>query len=114
MGLAARPYSTASFFVTALRCLIVNSIEKGLRCQIHRHRQRHRYARISYESTRGIHYRLGDLLTLNTKKPVKPERLANSIANQINKSTSKDILYLYSDSLDQARKLLEPRIGGVS
>jgi hypothetical protein len=53
----------------------------------------------------GLHYRLGDLLTLNNKSPMPGERLAKSVLQISHSAQIKDI-DLYSDSPLQARQRL--------
>jgi hypothetical protein len=53
----------------------------------------------------GLHYRLGDLLTLNNKSPMPEERLAKNVL-QISHSAQTTEIELYSDSPLQAQQRL--------
>lgn len=53
----------------------------------------------------GIHFRLGDLMTLDTKKPIARDRLASGF-NQLDQEVTSKKTVVFSDSLDQAFELL--------
>lgn len=55
----------------------------------------------------GLHYRLGDLMTLSNKSPLPESRLVKSVL-QISNLTHMEEIDLYSDSPFQARRLLQP------
>lgn len=56
----------------------------------------------------GVHFRLGDLVTLDKKSPTKPELIVSCIQQIEDQSLS--IIKLHSDSLHLALSLLEPII----
>lgn len=53
----------------------------------------------------GIHFRLGDLITLNKKKPIAQDRLASGF-NQLDQEVASKKIVVFSDSPDQAFDLL--------
>ena len=59
------------------------------------------------EGTLGIHYRLGDLLSLNTKSIISPDQVGNSLLFCLGQNKINQII-LCSDSISQALALLSP------
>lgn len=53
----------------------------------------------------GIHFRLGDLMKLDNKKPIAQDRLASGF-NQLDQEVVSKKIVVFSDSLDQAFDLL--------
>jgi hypothetical protein len=66
--------------------------------------ERARHLRYSHFEL-GIHYRLGDLMTLDQKKPLAQDRLASGLI-QLDQALDLQKIVVFSDSLDKAVEML--------